>query len=124
MFSKLFPTVSLIILHFVASCGESNEKITLDPTTTPTPATTPTTTTTTTAGNTQITWNNGANAIFSTHCGKCHDFALDLTQLKTKQKVALTRIKATSKPMPPSSTPAWLADKNKAIEFLSMAELK
>ena len=116
MFSKLFPTVSLIIPHFVASCGESNEKLTLDPTKTATP--------TPTVANTQITWNNGANAIFATHCGKCHDFALDLPQLKAKQQVALARIKATSNPMPPSSTPAWLADKNKAIEFLSMAELK
>ena len=121
MFSQLFFAASLVLLNFVASCGGSNEKLTLDPTAT---TTTTTTTTAPTVANTQITWNNGANAIFATHCGKCHDFALDLPQLKAKQQVALARIKATSNPMPPSSTPAWLADKNKAIEFLSMAELK
>jgi hypothetical protein len=120
MFSQLFLAASLVLLNLVASCGGSNEKLTLDPTTTATPTPTPTPT----VANTQITWNNGANAIFATHCGTCHDFALDLTQLKAKQQVALARIKATSNPMPPSSTPAWLANKNKAIEFLSMAELK
>ena len=123
MFSQLFLAASLALLNFVASCGGSNEKLTLDPTTTTTTTATPTPTPT--VANTQITWNNGANAIFATHCaGGCHDWVLDLTQLKAKQQVALARIKATSKPMPPSSTPAWLADKNKAIEFLSMAELK
>jgi cytochrome c5 len=116
MFSQLFLAASLVLLNVVASCGESGEKLTVTPTATPTP--------TPAVANTQITWNNGANAIFATHCGTCHDFALDLTQLKAKQQVALARIKSTTNPMPPSSTPTWLADKNKAIEFLSMAELK
>lgn len=114
MFSQLFLAASLVLLNVVVSCGESGEKLTVTPTPTPTP----------TVAKTQMTWANGANAIFATHCGGCHEWALDLTQLKAKQQVALARIKSTTNPMPKNPIPEWSADKEKAIEFLSMAELK
>lgn len=122
MSSQLFLVASLLLLNVAASCGESEEKLTATPTAAPTAAPAPAPAPG--VATTQLTWTNGADAIFATHCGGCHDWALNLPQLKTKQQVALARIKSPTNPMPKNPKTEWSADKQKAIEFLTMAELK
>lgn len=71
-----------------------------------------------------LTWENGANKIFANNCGFCHsDWALSFELFKAKKVKILQRIKATSRPMPPTNTPKWLSEKEKAIEYLSSEEL-
>lgn len=72
----------------------------------------------------QLTWENGANKIFANNCGRCHsEWALNFELFKAKKIKILQSINSKTRPMPPTNTPKWLSEKEKAIEYLSSEEL-
>jgi cytochrome c5 len=71
-----------------------------------------------------ITWDTGASKIFANNCGFCHtNWALNFELFKSKKVEIIQRINSTTKPMPPTNTPKWLNDKERALEYLDSAEM-
>ena len=74
---------------------------------------------------TELTWENGASKIFANNCGFCHtSWTLNFELFKAKKSKIISRINSTTNPMPPTNSSKWLQDKEKALEYLSSADLK